>query len=98
MNLINAILEKGKGPVLGKLRIITLIEGDLQMLMWIFLQAEEEELIENDKRFAKANYGSQKKYSIETAILEKHLIMDKSLLSMNVTVYNLTDLQSCYDR
>ena len=92
MNLIDAILEKRKGPVLGKLRIITLIEGDLQMLMRMFLQAEEEELIEDDKRFVKANYRSQKNYSIETAILEKCLIMDKSLLSMNVTVYNLTDL------
>ena len=98
MNLVNAALEKGKRSVLGKLRIFTLIEGDLQMLMWIFLLAEEEELIENNKRFAKANYGLWKNYSIETAILEKHLIMDKSLLSMNVTMYNLTDLQSYYDR
>ena len=48
--------------------------------------------------FVKANYGSRKNYSIETAILEKRLIMDRSMLSSKITVCNLTDLQSCYDR
>ena len=46
----------------------------------------------------KANYGSRKNYLIETAILEKQLIMDRSLLTMKVTVYNLTNLKSCYNR
>jgi len=71
MNIVDATLEKGKGPVLGKLRTITLIEGDLQILMRIFLFSYEQELIEEDNRFAKANYRLQKNYSIETAILEK---------------------------
>ena len=55
--------------MLGKLRIITLIEGDLQINMRIHLNADREEVIENDNRFSKANYGSRKNYSIETAIL-----------------------------
>ena len=92
------MLEKGKGPTLGKHRTITLIEGDLQILMRIFLKAKEEELIEKDPRFAKTNYGSRKNFSIETAILEKCLIMDRSTLLSKITVCNLTDLQSCYDR
>ena len=41
MNIIDAMLEKGKGPVLGKLRTVTLIEGDLEILMRIFLYADE---------------------------------------------------------
>ena len=35
INIVEITLEKGKGPVLGKLRNITLIEGDLQMNMRI---------------------------------------------------------------
>jgi len=45
-----------------------------------------------------ANYGSQQNYSIESAILEKRLILDNSLNSLNYTIYNFTDLKSCYDR
>ena len=97
LNIVDVMLEKGKGPTLGKLRTITLIEGDLQILMRIFLKAKDEELIEKDRRFAKANYGSRKNYSIETAILEKRLIMDRSMLSSKITACDLTDLQSCYD-
>ena len=69
--LVDTILEKGKGPILGKLKTITLIEGDLQIMMRMYLNAPEEELIKGDKRFSKANYSSRKNFSIETAILEK---------------------------
>jgi len=96
--ITDVILEKGKGPRLGKLRTITLIEGDLQLLMRIFLNATDQETIENDRRFSTANYGSRKNYSIESAILEKRLILDHSTLRMEKTIYNFTDLQSCYDR
>ena len=71
LNLTEVSLEKGKGLVLGKLRFITLIEGNLQIGMRILLDSEDEELIENDSRFSKANYGSRKNYSIESVILEK---------------------------
>ena len=37
----------------------------------IFLNEDKEEKIEKDDRFSKSNCGSRKKYSIETAILEK---------------------------
>ena len=75
------MIGKGKGMVLGKLRIITLIEADLQYLMRIFLGDEIEEMIETDSRFSRANCGSRKNYSIESALLEKRLILDNSVLS-----------------
>ena len=64
----------------------------------MYLGDSEEEIIKKDSRFSKSNYGSRKNYSIESALLEKRLILDHSLLSYKVTIYCLTDLQSCYDR
>lgn len=98
LKILDAILGKGKGMIIGKLRTITLIEADLQNIMRIYLDDEIEEKIESDERFSKSNYGSRKNYSIETAILEKRLTFDNSLLSGKSTIYHLTDLQSCYDR
>ena len=66
--------------------------------MRISLHSGKQELIEDDHRFSKANYGSRKNFAITSAILQKRLIMDNSLISMKPTVYALTDLKSCYDR
>ena len=66
--------------------------------MRISLNSDKEELIENDERFSKANYGSHRNYSIASVILQKHLIFDNSLVLMKLTVYALTDLQAYYDR
>ena len=65
--------------------------------MQIFLDLKEQELIENNNRFSKANYGLRRNCSIEIAILEKRLIMDHSTLTMSNTICNFTDLKSCYD-
>ena len=92
------MLGKGKGMILGKLRIITLIKEDLQYIMRIYLSDKKEEIIESHNRFSKASYGLRKKFSIETAILEKRLVFDSSMLSNKPTIYHLTDLQSCYNR
>ena len=92
------MLGKGKGWVIGKLRIVTLIEADLQCAIRLFLGGEDKELIEDDHRFSKANYGSRKNYSIDSAILEKRLVIDNSILSGKLTIYHLTDLKACYDR
>jgi len=97
-NIVDVILDKGKGMIIGKLRTITLIEADLQYVMRIYLNDEQEERIEFDNRISTSNYGSRKNYSIETAILEKRLIMDNSLMTCQPTIYHLTDLKSCYDR
>jgi len=68
--------------MLGKLRNLQLIEGYLQIMIRIFLFSEEEEIIKKDPRFSKANYGSRKNYLIETAILEKRIILDSRMLNM----------------
>ena len=65
--------------------------------MGIHLRADKEELIENDRRFSKSNYGSRKNFSIEIALLQKRLIFDNSLIEMKPTIYTITDLQSYYD-
>ena len=98
LKILDAMLGKGKGWIIGKLRIITLIEADLQFIMRMFLGGDEKELIEEDNRFSKANYGSRKNYSIESAMLEKRLVIDNSLLSGEPTMCHLTDLKACYDR
>ena len=98
IKILDVMLGKGKGMIIGKLRTITLIEADLQLIMRIYFDDQEEEIIESDERFSKANYGSRKNYSIESAILEKRLAFDNSLINGNNTIYHLTDLQSCYDR
>ena len=64
----------------------------------MFLFTNGEELIEKDLRFSKANYGSRLNYSIETALLEKRIIFDNSMLTMENTIYTFTDLKVCYNR
>lgn len=92
------MIGKGKGMVLGKLRIIASIEADLQHIMRTHLGDEDQELIENDNRFSKANCGSRRNYSIETALLEKRLIFDNSMILGKETICAITDLQACCDR
>ena len=86
--MLDIIIEKGKRPIIGKLYIIQLIEADLQMIIRIFLPSEGEEIIECNDRFSKANYRLHKNYSIKSAILEKWLVLDNSLLIKNETIMN----------
>ena len=92
------IIEKGKGPVIGKLRNIQLIEADLQLLIMIFMGAKSEKLIKKEMRLSTANYGSRKNYSVELAILEKRLIYDSYLLQNTPLIHKITNLQLCYDQ
>ena len=92
------ILDKGKGPIVGKLRMIQLIEADLQLLIRIFLRGKNIRSIEKDIRISKYNFGSQKNYIIEEAILEKRLIYDCSIFNRKPTVYVITGLEVYYDR
>ena len=98
LKTLDAMLGKGKGWIIGKLRIVTLIEADSQFMMRIQLGGDAKELIEEDNRFSKANYGSRRNYSIESAILEKRLAIDNSLLSGQSMTHHMTDLKACYDR
>ena len=78
MKVLDIILDKGKGPIIGKLRTIQLIEADLQLLMQIFLGLRMKGVIEQDPRILKFNFRLQKYYSIEEAILEKRMIYESS--------------------
>ena len=64
--------------MLNKLRNATLTEADLQRGIRVQLDPREEELIKNNNRFSKENYSLRKNYSIESAMLEKRLILDNS--------------------
>ena len=92
------MLDKGKGPILGKLRIIQLIEADLQLIIRIFLGSRNKKAIEGDKRILKYNYGLRQGYSIEEVILEKRLIYDISRMNKELTAYIITDLEVYCDR
>ena len=59
--LDEATHEKEKGPAIGKLCNVILIEVALEIRMRMFLDLEKEELID-DKRFSKANFNSRQKY------------------------------------
>ena len=58
------MLDKGKGSMLEKLRIIQLIEANFQLIMRIFLGYRMDQSIENDIRISKFNFDSRKGYSI----------------------------------
>ena len=60
------MIGKRKGITLGKLRIITLIEANLQHVMRMFLDDEKEEITESDGRFSTGNYRSRNREKINT--------------------------------
>ena len=66
---LNIVLEKGKVPVLGKLRVMQLVEADFQLLMRIFVNERIVGVIETDKRISKLNYWYRKGYSIDDLML-----------------------------
>ena len=71
LDIVDVVLEKGKGPRLDKLRIIQLIEGDLQLLMRIIVTKRISVHAETTGRLSTSNYGNRRGYDINTAILEK---------------------------
>ena len=97
-NILDIIIEKGKGPVLRKLRIIELIEGDLQIIVRIYIGWRNDSNIKIDERLSKFNFGSRKHYSIDSALLEKRLVYDTSKYNNKPTIHLLSDLEACYDR
>ena len=98
MKVLDVILEKGKGAIIEKLRIIELIEADIQLLTRITVNKRNKHNIEKYPRIAKYNYSLRPNYSIKDAILEKRLAYDNSIINENYTICNMTDLESCYNR
>ena len=68
--IADATLEEGKGLVIEKLRTITLVEDNLQMLMRMYLNSLEEELIKEEKIF-KGKLQIQKKLFIRKSCVRK---------------------------
>ena len=76
--------------MLGSLRNIQLIEGDIQILISILINQRNKFKIEIDPRIVKSNYGSRPHYSIEDALLEKRLIYNNSILKGKCMILQLT--------
>ena len=98
LKILDVTIEKGKGLVIGKLRTIQLIEADMQILMRIIINERNRGRIEVNPRISKCNYRSRSGYSIKDVILEKRIVYDHSILKKNTTIYNITELQVCYDQ
>ena len=76
LDVLGTMIEKGKGNRTKKLRVMQKIEVYLQLLMTIFLGLRIAKDYENYNRMSKHNYGPRKGHSIESASLEKRLILD----------------------
>ena len=63
------MIEKGKEPVLGKLRTIELIEADIQILMRIIVNQRNKGKIESSLRITKSNYRLRLKYFIKDVMI-----------------------------
>ena len=98
LDIVDVILEKRKGSRFDKIRIIQLIEGDLQLIMRILVSQRTSIHAETSPRLSKANYGNRKHYNIQTAILEKSLIHDLASVTHLPTIHYIDDRKSCYDR
>jgi len=97
-DIVEVMLDKGKGLIIGKLRTIQLIEANLQLLIQISIGMRNSENIEKNNNLSKYNFGSRRNYSIDTALLEKRLIYDASIKNEELHIHNMTDLEACYDR
>lgn len=72
LDVADITLEKGKGPRIDKLRIIQLIEGDLQLVFRILVSNRTSVNAEKSNRLSAFQFGNRKGFDIQTAILEKN--------------------------
>ena len=98
VKVLDALLEKGKGLIVEKLRTMQLHGADLQLLIRICIRGRNDSNIENNKRLSTFNYRSRQYYSIEIAILEKQLMYNATIRILEPTLCNLLDLKACCDR
>ena len=80
------------------MRILEMIEADLQLVMRTFLGARMNEKVELDNRVSKCNYGSRKGCSIENSLSEKILTFDHAKKTEELNVHDMSDLEAFYDR
>ena len=75
LKFVDVMLEKVKGPRLKKLRMLQIIEADLQLVIRTILGSRMNERVESHARLSKYYYGSRKGCSIENELLEKRLTL-----------------------
>ena len=71
LKVVDVMLEKRKGPRLKKLRMLEMIEADLQLVMRMHLGSRMNERFDSDNRALKYDHGSRKGHSMENGLLEK---------------------------
>ena len=98
LDVIDTMIEKGKGSLVSKLRVIQIIEADMQLLIRIFIGSRIEKNIETDDRLSQHGYGSRKGFSIESALSEKRLLLDNAKRAGHKMMHLMSDLEACYDR
>ena len=57
LDVLDAMIEKGKGNKINKLRVMKIIEADLQLLMRMFLGLRIVDNHESDKRISNLDHG-----------------------------------------
>ena len=73
--ILDVIIEKGKGPILGKLRIMQLIDADIQILIRICIGKQNDNSIENNGKFSKYNCSLRKRILHRNCIIIKEISM-----------------------
>ena len=58
IKILDVMLEKGKGLVLGNLKTIQLIEANFQLIIRVFITLRNQQAIENNRRLSKFNFRS----------------------------------------
>ena len=98
LKALHIVLKKGKCLVLGKLQTIQLIEANFQLIIRVFLNARNIEIIENNTRLLKIKFRSRRNYTIKEALLEKKLIHNSVIRVGAIKVHIITNLKACYDK
>ena len=98
LNILNIIIEKEKRAYYRQVEEYIINRSGFTASYKNLYRIKSEKIIENVDRLSKANYRSRKNYSVELVILEKCLIYESSLLSNALSIHNLTNLQSYYNR
>lgn len=58
IKIVDIMIEKGKGNVLGKLRTIQLVEGGLQLMMMVLITLRNSKRAETSERLSRFNFGN----------------------------------------
>lgn len=90
------MLEKGKGPRIDKLRIIQLIQSDLQTVMKMLIQPTATKL-EREGKINLCQFARAKSTTI-SVLVEKRLLMENSILTRKYSIWIVSDMTACYDR